>query len=146
MDDNELLLRLTQTVGDDLAVLETINNEMVYALPVEKWLNVAALLTEEWGNVHLSAITAQQREEMEGQIEVMYHFWQGQGITFVLTLPADHPEIPSLIEMIPGADFYEREAAEMFGINFTGREATPHLLLPDDWDKAPPFAGKEIHD
>ena len=146
MQDDELLFRLQQTVGNDLVVLNPVNDETVYALPVEKWLAVTALLIEEWGSAHLSAITAQQREELKGQIEVMYHFWHSRGITFKLTLPVDQPEIPSVIELIPGADFYEREAAEMFGISFTGREATPHLLLPDDWDKAPPFTEKAIYE
>jgi len=146
MTEVELITRLKEVLGEGATVLEPINRETVYALPVEKWLDVAAMLTGELGIAHLSAITAQQRDASQGEIEVMYHFWHGRGITFVLTLPADNPEIPSITTIIPGADFYEREAAEMFGISFTGRETTPHLLLPDDWDEAPPFTGRNNYD
>jgi NADH:ubiquinone oxidoreductase subunit C len=34
----------------------------------------------------------------------------------------------------------------MFGIRFSGREDTPPLLLPDDWDGGPPFIRKEKQD
>ena len=146
MTEVDLLTRLKEVAGESVARIEPINRETVYALPVEKWLDVVAVLTGELGIRHLSAISAQQRDASQGEIEVMVHFWQGRGITFVLTLPADNPEIPSITAIIPGADFYEREAAEMFGINFTGRKATPHLLLPDDWDQAPPFTGRKTHD
>lgn len=146
MTDFDLFAQLKAVVGESVAELDPINRETVYALLVEKWLDVVALLNDELGIRHLSAITAQQREASQGEIEVMVHFWHGRGITFVLTLPADHPEIPSITSIIPGADFYEREAAEMFGISFTGRETTPHLLLPDDWDQAPPFTGRKPHD
>lgn len=146
MQGDEFFSRLKQAVGDGVMVLSSINNELVYGLPVEKWLDVAVLLVGKWGISHLSAITVQQRDGAQGEVEVMYHFWCGRGISFLLTLPADQPEIPSITKLIPGADFYEREAAEMFGIHFTGRETTPHLLLPDDWDKEPPFTGKAIHD
>jgi NADH-quinone oxidoreductase subunit C len=146
MREDEIITRIKQVVGDGFTVLEPINRETVCALPAEKWFEAVAILTGELGIVHLSAITAQQRDASQGEIEVMVHFWHGQGITFVLTLPAGNPEIPSITTIIPGADFYEREAAEMFGINFTGREATPHLLLPDDWDQGPPFTGRKTHD
>jgi NADH-quinone oxidoreductase subunit C len=146
MTEVELFARLKEVAGESVAELDPINRETVYALPVEKWLDVVAVLTGELGICHLSAITAQQRDASQGKIEVMVHFWHGRGITFRLTLPADNPEIPSITAIIPGADFYEREAAEMFGINFTGREETPHLLLPDDWDQAPPFTGRKTDD
>jgi NADH-quinone oxidoreductase subunit C len=145
MTDVDLFARLKEAAGESVVELDPVNRETVYALPVEKWLDVVAVLTGELGIRHLSAITAQQRDASQGEIEVMVHFWYGRGITFVLTLPVENPEIPSITSIIPGADFYEREAAEMFGINFTGREATPHLLLPDDWDQAPPFTGRKTH-
>ena len=35
--------------------------------------------------------------------------------------------------MIPSATLYEREAGELFGVDFVGTPNTEHLLLPDDW-------------
>jgi NADH-quinone oxidoreductase subunit C len=136
---NDVLPRLKQVAGPDGICLTTIADEIVYAPPIEKWLDVVRFLTGECGIFYLSAITVQQRAEKQDEVEVMYHFWDGEGITFIFFLPATQPEILSIVSIIPGADYYEREAAEMFGIVFLGREKTPHLLLPDDWADGPPF-------
>lgn len=45
------------------------------------------------------------------------------------SLPADLPRIASLAETFPGADWHERETAEMFGLEFDGRTSTHPLLL-----------------
>ncbi len=37
--------------------------------------------------------------------------------------------IPSLASVFPGVDWHERETAEMFGVEFIGRESTDPLLL-----------------
>ena len=39
------------------------------------------------------------------------------------------PRIASLANLFPGAEWHERETAEMFGIEFVGRETTEPLLL-----------------
>lgn len=146
MNEDTLLSKLKTVAGSDVIRLATVGNEVVFGVPAEKWVAVVTALVEDWGVYHLSAITLQQREESPEEIEVMYHFWDGQGVTFRLAVPVARPELPSIIAIIPGADFYEREAAEMFGIVFKGREETPPLLLPDDWDQGPPFRRKETDD
>jgi len=45
----------------------------------------------------------------------------------------DAAAAPSLALVHPAADWHEREAAEMFGIEFTGHPDPRRLLLPDDW-------------
>lgn len=40
---------------------------------------------------------------------------------------------PSLARIYPAADWHEREAAEMYGIQFEGHPDPRRLLLPDDW-------------
>jgi Ni,Fe-hydrogenase III component G len=41
--------------------------------------------------------------------------------------------VDSICDIIPSATLYEREAAELLGIEFSGTPSTEHLLLPDDW-------------
>jgi Ni,Fe-hydrogenase III component G len=38
-----------------------------------------------------------------------------------------------LSQIIPGAEVFERELREMFGITVLGLPTTEHLYLPDDW-------------
>jgi NADH:ubiquinone oxidoreductase subunit C len=120
-----------------------ILNDTTIQIPADRLREVMDALVDQFDYFHLSAITAQQREGQTDQIELIYHFWMGTGISLLMTLPAESPQLSSIISFLPGADFYEREVAEMFGVTFTGRKETPPLLLPDNWDQGPPFIRKE---
>ncbi|MCD6301735.1 MAG: NADH-quinone oxidoreductase subunit C [Staphylothermus sp.] len=47
------------------------------------------------------------------------------------TDPLD-PEIPSISDLVPAADWYELEAWDLLGIKFTGRRLY-RFILPDEW-------------
>ena len=48
-------------------------------------------------------------------------------------MPADEPEVPSLAPIWPGANFFEREVFDMFGIEFTDHPDMTRILMPDEW-------------
>jgi NADH-quinone oxidoreductase subunit C len=52
-------------------------------------------------------------------------------------LPGDDPVLSSLVPVYPGANFYERETYDLFGIVFDGHPDLTRILLPDDWEGYP---------
>jgi NADH-quinone oxidoreductase subunit C len=48
-------------------------------------------------------------------------------------LPAEGPEIDSVTDLFPTANFQEREAFDFFGVAFRGHPELTRILLPEDY-------------
>jgi len=120
-------------------------DETWVVIPFDKVFDFVKYIMEDDSTWHLSAITGQ---DTGSQIELLYHFWLGHGLTLCTRLAYENPQIKSITALIPGAAFYEREAAEMLGIGFTELKDKSFLLLPDAWGKGWPLRKekKEKHD
>ena len=46
-------------------------------------------------------------------------------------------KVPSICEIYPSANFYEREVFDMFGIEFENHPELTRILMPDDWEGNP---------
>jgi NADH-quinone oxidoreductase subunit C len=48
-------------------------------------------------------------------------------------VPDDDPVLPSLFEVHPSMEPYERETFDMFGVSFTDHPDMTRILMPEDW-------------
>lgn len=91
-------------------------------------------------------------EEVEERIELITtvsDVTEGRRVTFSTTLPTTAPSIPTLVDVYVGANWHEREAAEMFGINFDGHPNLTGIYLPDAFEGNPlrksyPLLSREV--
>lgn len=59
------------------------------------------------------------------------------GLRLRLRVPLSEPKVASVTPIWPGAGFAEREAFDMFGIEFEGHPDLSRILMPDDWEGHP---------
>jgi NADH:ubiquinone oxidoreductase subunit C len=135
----EIITDIESETGKDCQKINSILNEQVLQISGEDLRQVVDMLKQKYEFHHLSAITAQIMENNPDYVELLYHFWKGFGFTLLLRLEKETLAIDSIIDLIPGSDFYEREVSEMYGVKFNLRDGIPPLLLPDDWVDGPPM-------
>jgi NADH-quinone oxidoreductase subunit C len=67
---------------------------------------------------------------------------------FKVILDHDKPEIDTVMEIWPAANWYEREIWELFGITVRDHPNLTRFLLPEDWDEGHPmrkgWVGKNV--
>jgi NADH-quinone oxidoreductase subunit C/D len=67
---------------------------------------------------------------------VVYHllnFSRCEEIRLKVAAPIDELSVPSIVSIYPNANWYEREAWDMYGIGFDGHPNLRRILLPPTW-------------
>lgn len=103
-------------------------------------VEVATTIRDEFGYNYLSSATAVDYHGISDDMEMVYHAYQisgGPALVIKAQTPRNNPEIPSLIDVWPGADFQEREAYDLFGIKFTGHPNLKRILLWEGFNGYP---------
>lgn len=106
----------------------------VTATPEQMPAVARALLTE---GCFLESLTAVHTSREA--FTLVYHFANFYELCRTVvhaSLPAD-AEAPTISQVYPGADWYEREVFDLFGIKFAGHPNLKRLLLPEDADIHP---------
>ena len=81
---------------------------------------------------YLSAIVGMDLGPQKNELEVLYFFCPESAIINLrVRIPREGALLPTLSEIIPNAEVFERELREMFGIEIAGLHTTEHLYWPD---------------
>jgi NADH-quinone oxidoreductase subunit C len=88
----------------------------------------------------LSDITCVDWHPSEPRFEVVYHLLslsKKERVRLKVRLDSASPTVESLTSVWPGANFFEREIFDLFGIRFTGHPYLRRILMPEDWEGHP---------
>ena len=92
----------------------------------------------------LAGIDERLRQHRDGLPDaaytVMYHlmsYGRNEDLRIKVALPESDPALPTITDLWPMANWYEREAWDMFGIVFDGHPNLRRILLPPTWEGHP---------
>jgi NADH-quinone oxidoreductase subunit C len=88
----------------------------------------------------LSDITCVDWYPSEPRFEVVYHLLsiaKKDRVRLKVRLDGSSPVIESITSVWAGANFFEREVFDLFGVRFTGHPYLRRILMPEDWEGHP---------
>jgi NADH-quinone oxidoreductase subunit C len=130
-----------------IEVQEAFGERTLIAHPTEI-VNLCRYLKHEEKFLRLSAVTAVDWNPAEPRFEMVYHLHsieKNQRLRVKCRLTGQNPEIDSVYEVWRGADWYEREVYDMFGIKFLNHPNLVRILMPVDWDGYPLRKDYPVH-
>jgi NADH-quinone oxidoreductase subunit C/D len=137
--EEEALAFLKQQFPDTVVEDEREGYEGL-VVAAESLLDVAKILQDELGFNFLSSVTGVDLID-ENKMEAVYHIYSinngGGAVVLKAQTDRDNPVIPSLTPIWPGAEFQEREAYDMMGIEFSGHPDLRRILTWDGFDGYP---------
>jgi NADH-quinone oxidoreductase subunit C len=110
-----------------------------FIVPAEDLLEVLTHLRDEHRFTMLEDVTAVDWKK-EPRFQVVYNLLSIERravIRLKVNLPGDNPVVSSATPVFPGANWYEREVFDLFGITFTGHPELRRIEMPDDWQGHP---------
>lgn len=88
----------------------------------------------------LSCLTGVDLGEEANGMEVIYHLNsipKERSLAIVVELNRKTPSLPTITDIWRTADWHEREAFDLLGIQFVGHPDLRRILLPNDWEGHP---------
>jgi NADH-quinone oxidoreductase subunit C len=141
MTKDELKAYIASHYDGRLTLLDTGRYDPVYLVTVADLHQVALALRDD-PNLTFDYLCNLGGIDTKTQFEAIYQvasIYKNLRLDFKLTLPYDQAEVPTVSDIWPGANWYEREMWELYGINIKGHDNLKRFLLPDDWDQGNPM-------
>ncbi|MDR9381017.1 MAG: NADH-quinone oxidoreductase subunit D [Natronomonas sp.] len=129
---------LEALLGDAVVDREEHTNAPAFVVRADAVQTALSALKSEAGFDYLSSVTAQQYED---RFESIYHLKKyddpTQEVGVVVPTPTDEPASQTAEPVYRTADWHEREAYDLVGIEYEGHPDMRRILLPETWQGHP---------
>jgi len=142
MQESPVIARIKQHFGDDLIATHQHLGEDTVIIRREKIVELARFLKEdpELQFNFLMDLAAVDYLPRRPRFEVVYHFFSLRSrlrLRVKVPVPEHDAVVDSLCPLWKGADWYEREVWDMFGIRFRNHPDLRRILMYDEFEGHP---------
>ena len=145
--DTDVALTLKERFGDAVEEIPRTSDMLTFQVSKERVKEVLRFLkTESTPRFQrledLTAVDESARRDPSATADftMVYHllsFDPAGRLRLKVPLEGEEPAVPSVTEIWPSANWYEREVFDMFGIRFDGHPNLRRIIMPHDWDGHP---------
>jgi NADH-quinone oxidoreductase subunit C len=142
LSPTDIAERLKAQFGDDILAAEDVHGHAAVTVAPGRYQEVATFLRNEPDlDFDFFDFLAGVDYRPKGRgFEVVAHLYSTRhkhNVRLKLDCEAEEPHAPTLSAIWPGANWHEREAAELLGIEFDGHPHQVKLLLPEQFEGHP---------
>jgi NADH-quinone oxidoreductase subunit C len=139
---NEIVENVPDLAGkfpDDVLEKTTFRGETTFFIKPDSVEKICRTLKDD-GYVMLNDITAVHPDSGADYFHVVYHIYSmsaNSRIRLKARVPKSDPKVPTVTTIWKGANWYERETWDMFGIVFEGHPNLERILTPEGFQGHP---------
>jgi NADH-quinone oxidoreductase subunit C len=142
LKNHPAVARLMEWNPSSVSGVKFDRDEMTIYVARENLREACALLRDDANCVFnfLSDVTCVDWFPAEPRFEVVYHLLsipKKERVRLKVKLDSSSPVVDSVTTVWAGANYFEREVFDLFGIRFSGHPYLRRLLMPEDWEGYP---------
>lgn len=100
---------------------------------------LAYLKSQGWKQLTLLTCVDWIKENKLQLVYLVFNWDNAITIQVRTKIDRDNPKFRTVINIFPGAEYYERDVHEFFGVEFEGNEKSKKELILELWDDMPPL-------
>lgn len=135
MSDHPAIQAMTAWGVDNLTGALFDRGELTLTVPSEKIVEALSVIKDAGYNAY-EDMTAVDWLPSEPRFQLTYHILSHslkERVRIKTWISETDPAIDSVTPVFPGANFYEREVFDLFGIRFEGHPNLRRIMMPDEW-------------
>ncbi len=148
LQEDALVIALVERFGDAIEAGSVDRDQVILYIAPDRIVEVCEYLRDEHSFNRASSVTALDWYPREPRFEVVYLLHSvkdAQRLRLKVRLPGEAPEVDSVTGVWPGANWYEREVFDLFGVMFRNHPDLRRIMMPEDWQGHPLRKDFPIH-
>ncbi len=124
---------LRAVFAEEGAILVPADGIPTVRVPLVELMGAIERVRGRLGHARFVDLTAVDLLAREDRFELVYLFYLLEQRSLLRVKTRTHHYAPSITSIVAGANWYERELYDLFGIHFQGHPDLRRIMLPDDW-------------
>ncbi len=144
---NSTAIAIEERIPDAIVGAKITVDGPVLEIAPSRILSVCRMLRETSGFERLSAVTGVDWWPQEPRFEVVYffHSFRHNLRQRLIVRLGEGEELESVCSVWRGANWYEREVFDLFGIRFKNHPNLERIMMPTDWEGHPLRKDYPVH-